>query len=555
MIYDNRFTLVLDKGSIGAVDGAGSVMTVPDIEEKPARGVFDIAAKGALTDVLDVVAAPPLRLFDRIDLPRGFATGAADVSARLALPLVRAPAIDVVDYSVTGTLRDAASEVVIPDRTLTSEALSIDVSARDVTVSGPIRVDGVPATTEWRQTFGEARSSAGGTIRLSPEALATLGVPVPGGAVSGSATALYALEIPGGGPPSVTLTSDLRGMGLRIDGLGWSKAPDARATLSLDATLGNVPEVPRFAMEAPGLALEGSLDDGLGAVELSTLRVGNWLNASARVETGVLALTGGQLDLRALPELSGGSGGSGRVSVDLDTLVVTDNQRLSPFRGDLTALGGGLSGDFQGRLNGGTVVRALLAPTSRGTSVRLQANDAGGILRDANLTPNATGGTMDIVLTPVGNGQRGTYDGQFLIEGISLQDAPVMAALLDAASVVGLLQQLGGAGIRFDTVDGRFGLTPTRLSFRDVAATGASLGISANGIYDMAAGALDIEGVVSPFYFLNAFGALVSRRGEGLFGMNYSITGETARPRITVNPLSMLTPGGFRAIFRRAPPE
>jgi hypothetical protein len=42
---------------------------------------------------------------------------------------------------------------------------------------------------------------------------------------------------------------------------------------------------------------------------------------------------------------------------------------------------------------------------------------------------------------------------------------------------------------------------------------------------------------------------LVSRRGEGVFGMTYSINGAVAAPRVGVNPLSALTPGIFRRIF------
>ena len=42
---------------------------------------------------------------------------------------------------------------------------------------------------------------------------------------------------------------------------------------------------------------------------------------------------------------------------------------------------------------------------------------------------------------------------------------------------------------------------------------------------------------------------LVSRRGEGVFGMTYSINGPAAQPRVGVNPVSALTPGILRRIF------
>ena len=64
-----------------------------------------------------------------------------------------------------------------------------------------------------------------------------------------------------------------------------------------------------------------------------------------------------------------------------------------------------------------------------------------------------------------------------------------------------------------------------------------------------------MQGVISPVYLLNGIGALFSKRGEGLFGFNYSLRGKASDPDVGVNPLSILTPGIFREIFRQPPPE
>ena len=570
-LMHDTFTLVLDEGEIDVpggdrVDGAGSMLTVPDIEEKPARGIFEIRASGDLTDVFRVLDKPPVRLLDRIDKDIDFATGEAEIAARLELPLVRNLPVAELSYQVAGTLRGAASETLALGRRLTADAARIEIDPEAISLWGAMGIDGVPVTANWRQALGGgagAGSRAMGSVRLSPETLTVFDVPLPEGMFGGAAQADFTLDLPADAAPRLTLASDMLGASLRLDGLGWTKARDVAASFALEAVLGEALSVPAFSLEAPGLDLAGrGATAGGGAIDrltLDRLRLGQWLDASAEVAlvpgAPGLSLTGGSLDLRNLPDLGGQGGGGGRdVDVSLDQLIVSESIRIGPFRGALETGQFGPSGDFQGRLNGGTVIRAVLAPTPAGTGIRVQANDAGGVLRDARLTPNASGGTLDIVLTPVRDAPDGTYNGQFLIENISLKDAPVMAALLDAASVVGLLDRLGGSGIQFSTVDGQFRLTPDRLTLRDVAATGASLGISANGVYDMAAGRMDLEGVVSPFYFLNAVGNLVSRRGEGLFGVNYRVSGEVSRPRISVNPLSILTPGAFRQIFRRAPP-
>ena len=127
--------------------------------------------------------------------------------------------------------------------------------------------------------------------------------------------------------------------------------------------------------------------------------------------------------------------------------------------------------------------------------------------------------------------------------------------MLSAISVVGLLEQLDGQGIPFETVQANFRLTPERLTLYRSSAVGASLGISLDGVYDLGSKNMDMQGVLSPVYIQNGIGQFLTRRGEGLFGFNFRLTGLSSGPSVRVNPLSILTPGMFREIFRRPPPE
>ncbi|HEU4548851.1 MAG TPA: hypothetical protein VFS01_04085, partial [Rhizomicrobium sp.] len=42
---------------------------------------------------------------------------------------------------------------------------------------------------------------------------------------------------------------------------------------------------------------------------------------------------------------------------------------------------------------------------------------------------------------------------------------------------------------------------------------------------------------------------LASKKGEGIFGVTYSLSGDSEHPDISTNPLAMLTPGILRRIF------
>jgi len=47
----------------------------------------------------------------------------------------------------------------------------------------------------------------------------------------------------------------------------------------------------------------------------------------------------------------------------------------------------------------------------------------------------------------------------------------------------------------------------------------------------------------------------VSKPGEGIIGMVYSVDGNADEPRVNINPLSMVTPGFFRRIFEGKMPS
>jgi hypothetical protein len=81
------------------------------------------------------------------------------------------------------------------------------------------------------------------------------------------------------------------------------------------------------------------------------------------------------------------------------------------------------------------------------------------------------------------------------------------------------------------------------------------------GTVDRKAERVDLTGSLVPLYGLNSFlGAvpvlgdlLVSKQGEGIFGLTYAMKGNLNEPVLSVNPLSVLTPGIFRRIFEFAP--
>ncbi|SEM48191.1 Protein of unknown function [Loktanella fryxellensis] len=569
-LADGAFALRLDAGQViapqgGALDVAGSVLQIPDVTMRNAPLELDLATTGSITATLSLLDQPPFGYLRRANLPVTLADGRAAVSARVVLPLKQRMTPDDVDFSATAQLTRLRSETLVAGRTLAGSDLAVTVDREGLSVGGDATLDGVPVTGTFTQGFrpGAAPPQVTGRVALTPEALDTFGIALPPGTVSGAGGGDLTVTLPRGAPPTFSLTSDLGGLGLSVPAIGYAKGRGATGALEVSGSLGPRPVVDRLRLRAPGLAASGRVDlaagGGLAAATFDSVTVGDWFAGPVTLQgrgpgqgVGVI-VRGGTFDLsRADLGGAGGGGGAGiPISVQLDELRIAGDLRLTQFKGAFDTTGG-FAGDFQGLFNGAAPVRGAVSPVNGRSAVRVVADDAGAVLRAGNFLPGATGGTLDLTLRPAPDA--GSFDGTVAVRQLRVRDVPAIAALLDAISVIGLLQQLDGQGLAFDTVDAQFRLTPDRIVVTQASAVGPGLGISVDGLYTLASRTFDLQGVVSPFYFVNAIGSVLTRPGEGLIGINFTLGGTPAAPQVGVNPFSVLTPGLFRDIFRRPPP-
>ncbi|MFQ6548279.1 DUF3971 domain-containing protein [Aestuariibius sp. 2305UL40-4] len=548
----------------GPISVAGSTFEIPDLAQKPQPARAFLKTDGSLGATLSLLDQEPFHFIERAGRTPELAEGRAVAQTRLELPLKRPLTTSDVLFFTSGTVTDAKSDGLIPNRTLTADTLGITAGPEGLAVEGAVLIDDVPARIRYAQPFFPgAVASVTGRVAVSQDALDTFGIGLPPGTVAGLGQANIALDLPKGAPPSFRLNSDLSGVRLAVPAIGWTKRESASGRLEISGALSNPPTVDALSLSAPGLEASGTLslaNGGLERLDLSRLRVGDWLNAPVTLRgrgpgaTPAVTIRGGTMDLRNLPDFGNGSGGGAGapIAVALDRLTVTDGIDVENFRSTLNT-GRGLSGNFSGDVNGRAPVTGRLAPQNGGTALQIRSDNAGLVLRAADLVEGARKGNMDLVLVPTG--ARGSYDGQLSLTNIRLRDAPSMAALLDAISVVGLIQQLDGNGLQFDEVSARFRLTPNQIIVAQSSAVGPSLGLSLDGVYTLASKAMNFQGVVSPVYLVNQIGAPLTRRGEGLIGFNFNLAGTPRAPQVSVNPLSALTPGMFREIFRRPAPD
>ncbi|MEM8580608.1 MAG: AsmA-like C-terminal region-containing protein [Pseudomonadota bacterium] len=579
-LFDNRFFIRVGDGEVkpegfAAVSVSGSSFEILDTRIPGTDARIRLDVFGDTSAIIDVLQRPPVRVGERFKLPPQGIAGQTEGSADFLIALAKDAPFDLDQLRIKATMTDAEIAGLAPDIGLSQGTLALDISGPDLALSGtgqladlPVsfgldaRLDGPPGAARETIIAGEAQVSEAG--------LASVGIVLPAGRIGeGTATAEYALTLPGDeAPPRLTVSSDLAGVSISVPEIGWTKPAREAGLAEVDLALSQPPELDRIVFEFAGLSAQGRLrleadGAGLAWAQMDRFSLGNWSDLEVELvgrgpgTAPTIAVTGGRIDLRDLPPraASQSNSGAGAFALQLDEVIVSETLRLSDVSGTLQ-FGSVVSGTLSGSLNARAPVRIELGPGPNGRQlVRVTANDGGATLAAAGILANLRGGPMELVLEETAS--PGGYAGQLKLANTRLVESPASVELLSALSIVGLLEQLAnGGGIGLTEVSADFRITPEGVSLRDGLANGPSLGLTFEGVVMPKSDQIDLQGVVSPVYIINSLGGgLLGTPNEGLIGVTYRIAGSRDSPEISVNPLSVLTPGIFRDLFRRPPPQ
>ncbi len=566
-LAENGLNIQLETGTVtapqgGQVDISGSRYRIMDVTQRRPMTELQLHSESTVTAALALVDLPPHQFLTKAGQSVTMVDGRASVDLTMQMPLAPKVPPQEIRFQGLADLRNLRSETLVPGKVVTAQAMTVEIDNRNLSVAGTATVGQSPIEMLWSKSLGVGVPATGdllATVTLDPAFLQDFNITLPAGMVAGSSTGQLAITLSPEAAPEFRLTSRLVGTSLSIPQIGWEKPREAEASLTVAGTLGPVPTVDQLEISGDGLTATGSLsltaDKQLDRVTFSQVTVGDWFAGPVSIigrgpgaQVG-LVIAGGTLDLSRANLATGDQAEGGPLTVVLDRLTIGGGLTLDGFRGEF-ANRAGFYGSFTGRLNGVADIAGQLETTAKGPAIRVTAEDGGSIMVALHILPNATGGPIEITLMPTG--ETGSFDGAARMTDLQVREAPTLAALLDAVSVVGLLQQLGGQGLMFGNAQAEFRIRPGAVSVVQSSAVGAGLGISLDGIYRTADQSLDFQGVVSPLYLINGLGSVISRQGEGLLGFNYSLTGTSDRIRIGVNPLSVLTPGFLRDIFRRS---
>ena len=505
-----------------------------------------------------VLNKPPLRLMNKLQQPVDFGNAQVSGKGRVEILLKSNLTSDEIFYEVKGTAKKFSSEVINPDFDISNGTLEFFANKKGLEIKGNAKVKNLPVQANFSGSIEKDEAKfLEIDFNLSGQALELLPAGIPDIEISGFAPAKLSLQFLESKKVKFELTSSLNGIELSYLPIGWVKEMKDEAELKISGSLGDEVVIDNILLRSPDLTLVGSAlrnKEENFLLNFEKLALKGVFDLKLSIETdGAIDITGGQLNLQEflkLPLVKNPSEKSSPLSIYLDELKLYEKQGITRFTAALDSTG---KGEFSGSLNDLASFSGKLEKVRSGYNIRAISNNAGSFIRALGAAKAADGGTAQLNLTHLENSPG--MQGKLKFKNIRLRNMPALLELLDAISIVGLIDQLQGPGLVLNEIEADFINLPDQIKFERASAFGPSIGISLEGYYDKSNNNLNMQGVLSPLYVVNAIGSIFTRKGEGLLGFNYRLKGNAERPEVLVNPLSIFTPAIFREIFRRPVPN
>lgn len=576
-LQGNAFGISVDQAAVGNLIIENGRVDIPVLNVRGGDVVVDINGKGAMPDLLALIDEPPLNLVSPYNFSPADFSGQGQVNFKLTRPLLSVVAPGKTQYSVAATLSDVSAPLGIGPHTISNGNVKLTSDNAGLIVNGPVKIGPWNADLKWREIFDEGATPSFFTVSgvLNRDDMDGFGV---------GFRQYFTGDVP--------LSIDAEGRGVeitqaRIDadltladiqaGSYWAKARGVpgRFTGNLVRNLNGDFSINDLSIEAPALKLRGQLnmaqDYRLINLDLTEAKVDNVINAGLKVspdpanERFSIYMTGDYLDVSAMLPKSVKTQSSIidvpiLLTAKLNQLILKPDYNLTNANVLYAHDGTGMT---QARVKGAAKAGpfSLEVRTNTETARRdvdIDIPDASNAAMAFLGLDNIDGGRLSVRATLPLAGEAGPLRGEANIESFQLVDAPALAQMLSMASLTGLGNVLGGEGIKFDRFEVPFSLQDNLLQIRNARVSGPAIGLTGDGDMNLDTMALDFDGVLVPAYSANSVlggipivgDILVGKKGEGIFALSYTVKGQYDKMQVVVNPLSALTPGFLRGIFK-----
>lgn len=195
-------------------------------------------------------------------------------------------------------------------------------------------------------------------------------------------------------------------------------------------------------------------------------------------------------------------------------------------------------------------------------TIAVISNDAGSILKAFGIYDRISNGSLEFKAELLNNQ---SLQGKFLIEKFHVSNTPLLAKFLSmvavtSASFKGLGDFVSGKGMGFDKLSCDLEYEFPAIYFKECRVSGPILRVKGSSVINHKTKLIKAAGVLVPTNIVNTviqsipiIGNLVSGgKDNGVISTNFYVSGNLDKEvQITINPLSLLTPGFLGEIFNQ----
>jgi hypothetical protein len=595
----DTFSADVKAGRIGAIALSNGHVVIPNLSADTTAADITAEGQGRLSDILTLIDMEPLHYAKRFHLDPRDVLGTATLAINFHVP-TRDDATDKdITIDVTSALRGL--DLKLGERTRISDGnVQLRVDNKHLTAAGTVALLGSRLFANWTETFDPPRGVLSSQITLKGMLDDTARESLnfhSGDFLKGTVGVTATLAGDHGQIRHADMIMDVTPATLMVDYFGISKPPGVPGTAVVSAIFGTngIIQSETTKISGPGLSANGTItfdkEGSLAQVNFPSVRSGpindfSFLmthSATAGLDVVVRghSVDGTHIGRRGTVDVTQPATAQTKpeeesnepfhVSARVDRLVLRNNVGIGAFALDASGIGDRPQTlSMNGTLEKGTISGSITSGEG-GRRILLDTDDTGTLLNGLFGFTSMKGGKLNVAAllpgrgdTPRTSGASPDFSGTVTIKDFRIVDQPFLARLFSAGSLTGIAGLLSGRGIPFDKLTLPFTSHNGIVTIREARAAGGSLGMTAEGYLDRPKNHLELKGSLIPIFGLNSvLGAIpllgdlfVSKKGEGVFGMTYTAKGNADEPNISVNPLSMFTPGIFRRIFEgRVPVE
>lgn len=501
-------------------------------------------------------------------------TGDASGSVEISIPLLDNLKYNDSDIKVLANLKNAKFPALINGKDVFGQDLNVVLHKNDINVTGAAVLNNVLAQVDLHKNFSEV---AANEIKLnlkgsfSPPEIKDLGlVDLP------FVTGKMGLDINlllNDAMAEISGKADLTQSQVVIDNIGFEKNPGKKGSVTFKVIRPYKSDIiiEDFKLAGEGFSINGSgvVSENLGGfkdLSLTQARFGSSdfvATIKSSPNSSSFDVTGKSLDLSKAkisewfrPDADKNKK-SLSINANLATLYMKNGEEFQGFKAGLSCTEVICkNGNLYGKFRGGNFIVMSLKNLGERSILLAESDNAGAIINALNISRNITGGHLNIEST-LGKSDGSTVaQGVIKISNFTAIRTPLLGKILTLASL-GFEDLLNNQGISFRKFEAPFTMVSGIITVANAKSSGSSIGITAEGTVDTTSNEVDLKGVIVPAYYVNNIigkipfvgKIIIGKENEGILATKYSIKGSYDNAKVSVNSLSILTPGFLRNIF------